>query len=422
MSRVPVLGLRANWRQFALLVAVNAFVGGMVGLERSILPLLADAEFGIASKAAAVSFISTFGLAKAVTNLLAGHLAGVVTRKRLLVIGWLFGLPVPFILMLAPNWGWVVAANLLLGANQGLTWSMTVNMKIDLVGPRQRGLALGLNEAAGYLAVAAAAFLTGVIAERYGLRPEPFYLGVGFAAAGLAISAVLVRDTRPFLAIETISHPAAAPVPLARTFAEATWRLPRLWGISQTGFFNNLNDGVIWGIFPLFFATQGMSLGRIAALAAIYPLIWGSLQILTGWLSDLTGRKWLIVSGMCLQAFAIWLATLANAFGAWIVAVGLVGVGTAMVYPTLLAAIGDAVHPEQRSAALGVYRFWRDAGAIAGALIGGILADAFGFAPAIRFVALLTLLSGLLAATTLPGRPRGFSPRRRRREDDPVRA
>jgi MFS family permease len=373
----------------------------MVGLERSILPLLAKDEFGITSRAAAVSFISAFGLAKALTNLFAGHLAGEVSRKRLLVIGWLFGLPVPLILIWAPSWGWIIGANLLLGVNQGLTWSMTVNMKVDLVGPRQRGLALGFNEAAGYMAVAAAAFLTGVIAEEYGLRPEPFYLGIAFATAGLALSVIFVQDTTRFVSLEAEQHDTLQRVPLRRTFAEGTWRRPQLWGVSQAGFVNNLNDGLIWGIFPLYFASQGLSLARIAVLAAAYPLMWGSLQLLTGWLSDRTGRRPLIVGGMMLQAVAIWFATLGDSFEAWLASVTLVGVGTAMVYPTLLAAISDVAHPAQRSSALGVYRFWRDAGAIVGALLGGILADALGFSAAIQVVAALTLLSGIVAARAL---------------------
>ena len=396
-----ILGLKANWEQFALLVAVNAFVGGMVGLERSILPLLAKDEFGITSKVATVSFISTFGLAKALTNLFSGHLAGRFSRKSLLVAGWLFGLPVPLMLIWAPSWGWIVAANLLLGVNQGLAWSMTVNMKMDLVGPAQRGLALGFNEAAGYMSVAGAAYLTGVIAQHYGLRPEPFYLGIAFSAAGLALSSIFVRDTSRHLAVEATYHAVQQPAPLRRTFAEVSWRRPQLWGVSQTGFVNNLNDGLIWGIFPLFFASRGLALERIALLAAVYPLMWGSMQLVTGWLSDYIGRKPLIVGGMVLQGLAIWLATVGSSFDAWLPAVILIGVGTAMVYPTLLAAIGDAVHPTQRSAALGVYRFWRDGGAIAGALLGGVLADALGFSTAIRVVAVLTVLSGLVAGRAL---------------------
>ena len=405
-------GVRANWRQFALLVAVNAFVGGMIGLERTVLPLLAEREFGVTSKAAAVSFIFTFGLAKALTNLFSGQLAGRFTRKRLLVAGWLCGVPVPLILIWAPAWSWIVAANLLLGVNQGLTWSMTVNMKLDLAGEKRRGLALGLNEAVGYLAVAATAFLTGVIAERYGLRPEPFYLGIGIAAAGLALSTLFVRDTGAFIAHEAAGHaPHPETVSLATTFAEATWRDRRLWSVSQAGFVNNLNDGVIWGIFPLFFAARGLSLQRIAVLAAAYPLVWGGLQILTGWMSDATGRKPLIVGGMLLQGVAIWLVTVGTHFALWTLAVGLVGLGTAMVYPTLLAAISDYAHPRQRAPVLGVYRFWRDGGAMAGALVGGLLADSLGFEAAIRLVAVLTVLSGIVAASTLTNtRLRALSP------------
>jgi len=409
-SSAITLGLRANRQQFALLVAVNAFVGAMVGLERTILPLLAGDEFGVTSKAAAVSFISTFGIAKAATNLVSGHYAERFSRKTLLVIGWLVGLPVPFVLIWAPSWEWIVASNLLLGVNQGLAWSMTVNMKIDLVGPKQRGLALGLNEAAGYLAVAALAFATGIIADEYGLRPEPFYLGIAVASAGLALSVIFVKDTTRFVTLEAGGHQERTePSSLSRIFAEATWRTPRLWGASQAGFVNNLNDGLIWGIYPLYFASKGLSLDRIAILAAAYPLLWGALQIFTGWLSDSTGRKPLIVSGMLLQGVAIWLVTTGTSFTLWCVAVGLVGVGTAMVYPTLLASVSDGVHPHQRSSVLGVYRFWRDAGAVAGALLGGLIADLLGFAAAIQAVALLTLGSGILAGLTLDVRHLRFS-------------
>lgn len=398
------LGLGANWQQFALLVATNAFVGGMVGLERSILPVLAEDEFGIASKTVAVSFIATFGLAKALSNLLAGRISERFSRRSILIVGWLFGLPVPLLIIAAPAWGWIVAANALLGINQGLAWSMTVNMKVDLVGPRRRGLALGLNEAAGYLAVAAAALLAGVIAEEYGLRPEPWYLGIAFAACGLALSVLLIRDTAPFVRLEAASSASTAEAPsLRRSFARGTWRDVHLAGISQAGFVNNLNDGLAWGVFPLFFVSQGLSLDRIAVLAAMYPLVWGGLQLGTGWLSDITGRKILIVSGMLVQAAAIAVVGVTDSFNAWIGAVMLLGLGTAMVYPVLLAATSDAVHPAERATALGVYRFWRDAGAIAGALIAGAMADLFGFEPAILAVAAVTAASGVLAGWMMGG-------------------
>ena len=398
----PTLGLGANWPQFALLVATNAFVGGMVGLERSILPVLARDEFGVASKTVAVSFIATFGLAKAIANLFAGRLSERFTRRSILIAGWLFGLPVPFVIIFAPTWGWVIAANALLGLNQGLAWSMTVNMKIDLVGPRRRGLALGLNEAAGYLAVAATAFMAGVIATSYGLRPEPWYLGIAFVACGLALSVLLIRDTAPFVTIESAVAPGSAQAAsLGRSFARGTWRDGHLVGISQAGFVNNLNDGLAWGIFPLFFASHGLSLNRVAVLAATYPLIWGGLQLVTGWASDITGRKPLIVAGMLLQAVAISIVGMSTQFGLWLAALALLGLGTAMVYPALLAATGDAVHPGERATALGVYRFWRDAGAIGGALAAGALADAFGFNAAIQTVAVLTAASGAVAALAL---------------------
>lgn len=397
------LGLRENWRQFALLVAVNVFVGGMIGLERSILPAIAEDEFGITSKTAAVSFIATFSLAKAVSNLFAGNLSQRLTRRKVLIIGWLFGLPVPLILIWAPAWGWVIGANVLLGINQGLAWSMTVNMKVDLVGPRNRGVALGFNEAAGYLALAAAAFATGIIAQRYGLRPEPFYLGIAFVAGGLGLSLLFVRDTASFVVLEAAKRPGAlsAPPSLWRAFADTTWRQPHLFGITQAGLVKNLNDGLAWGIFPLFFASRGLELDRVAVLAALYPLVWGTLQLITGWASDHIGRKPLIVAGMILQGVAISIAGIFSSFNEWMVAVSLLGVGTALVYPTLQAAIGDAVSPEERAASLGVYRFWRDAGAIAGALAAGALTDLFGFGAAIQSVAALTVASGILAAIAM---------------------
>ncbi len=410
-SAPPALGLAANWRQFALLVATNAFVGGMVGLERSILPALARDEFGVASTTLAISFIATFGLAKAIANLFAGRLSERFSRRAILIAGWLIGMPVPFVIIFAPAWGWVIAANALLGLNQGLAWSMTVNMKIDLVGPRRRGLALGLNEAAGYLAVAGAAFAAGLIAAAYGLRPAPWYLGIAFAACGLALSVLLIRDTAPFVAIEsakTSAKPANAS--LGRSFARGTWRDAHLAGISQAGFVNNLNDGLAWGIFPLFFASRGLSLQRIAILAATYPLMWGGLQLVTGWASDVFGRKPLIVAGMLVQGTAVAIVGASTQFAAWVAALGLLGLGTAMVYPALLAATGDAVHPGERATALGVYRFWRDAGAVGGALGAGALADVFGFNAAIQVVAALTVASGAIAGITLRPPPRRSLP------------
>lgn len=399
------LGLGPNWRQFALLVAVNAFVGGMVGLERSVLPLLAKEEFGIASKTLAVSFIATFGLAKALSNLYAGTLSERFTRRNVLIAGWLFGLPVPFVIIFAPAWGWIITANALLGVNQGLAWSMTVNMKVDLVGRERRGLALGLNEAAGYLSVAAAAFLAGVIADSRGLRPEPFYLGIAFASIGLALSVLLVRDTARFVRAEAESHAHSTSQgsSLKRSFAEATWRRPYLVGASQAGFVNNLNDGLAWGIFPLFFVSRDLALDRVAVLAALYPLVWGAAQLGTGWVSDIVGRLPMITGGMLLQAGAISIVGWSDTYSFWLGGVMLLGLGTAMVYPTLLAAIGDAVHPFERATTMGVYRFWRDAGAMTGALLGGILADLFGFGLAIQVVAALTLASGLFAALSMRG-------------------
>ena len=402
------LGVRENWRQIALLVAINAFVGGMIGMERSVVPLLGEAEFGISSTTAVVSFIATFGLAKAITNLFAGIISDKLTRRRVLMAGWLVGIPVPLVLIWAPSWGWVIGANLLLGVNQGLAWSMTVNMKMDLAGSRWRGLVLGLNESAGYLSLAAMAFLTGIIAESYGLRPEPFYLGIGIAAAGLAFSVLFIRDTASHLALETTGQagPAQAPSSFKSNFADATWRKPYLFGLTQAGLVKNLNDGVAWGIFPLYFASQGLPIDRIAILAAVYPLVWGGLQLATGWASDILGRKPLIVAGMVLQGVAISLTAGAGSYGVWLGSMALLGFGTALVYPTLLAAIGDAVPAKDRASYLGVYRFWRDAGFIVGALLAGAVADLFGFRPAIQLIAAITVGSGLVAFFAVRGRDR----------------
>jgi MFS family permease len=399
----PVLGLRANWRQFWLLVLVNAFVGAMVGLERTLLPLLAEREFGLASRSAALSFIVTFGLVKAVTNFIAGRLGDRFGRKRVLVAGWLFALPVPLMVMWAPTWGWIVAANVLLGINQGLAWSTTVVMKIDLVGPERRGFAMGLNEFAGYLAVALSALASGEIASRVGLRPEPFYLGVVFAVLGLALSALFVRDTLEHVRHEAASHATPAPTaPLREIFARASWRDPALLSTSQAGLVNNLNDGLAWGLFPLFFAAAGLSLREIGLLAFVYPATWGLAQLWTGSLSDRVGRKPLIAGGMLLQGAALVAMVFVRGLGPWIVTGMLLGVGTAMVYPTLLAAIGDVAHPAWRGSALGVYRLWRDTGYAVGALLAGVLADAFGMTMAIVVIGALTAMSGLQVALRMP--------------------
>jgi len=406
----PSLGLKANWRQFSLLVLVNAFVGAMVGLERTVLPLIAERDFGLASKSAALSFIVTFGLVKALTNVVAGRLGDRIGRKQTLVVGWLIGVPVPFLVMLAPSWSWIIVANVLLGINQGLAWSMTVVMKIDLAGPERRGLAMGLNEFAGYLAVALSALATGVIASRFGLRPEPFYLGIAFAALGLALSQLFVRDTMPHARHEA-TLPAAAdatpdggsvPPSVRELVARATWSDPALANASQVGLVNNLNDGLAWGLFPLFFAAAGLSISEIGMLAFIYPATWGVTQLVTGALSDRVGRKWLIVGGMLVQGAALVSMVFVHGFALWLGSGALLGVGTAMVYPTLLAVIGDVAHPTWRGSAVGMYRLWRDSGYVVGALLAGALADAYGMAAAIMSVGCLTLASGLLAAVRMP--------------------
>ncbi|MCL5965637.1 MAG: MFS transporter, partial [Deltaproteobacteria bacterium] len=386
----PVLGLRQNLAQFSLLVLVNAFVGGMVGLERVILPLIAEREFGLVSKSVILSFIVGFGFVKAFTNLAAGRFSDRIGRKGLLVGGWIAGLPVPFILMWAPSWGWVTAANFLLGINQGLCWSTTVIMKIDLVGPQRRGLAMGLNEFSGYLAVSLAALATGYIAAAYGLRPAPFYLGVGFVVLGLTLSLFFVRETHGHARHEAARHGSVAEVPFKDIFARTSYRDPNLFSCSQAGMVNNLNDGMAWGLFPLFFATAHLSVERIAVLAATYPGVWGVCQLFTGALSDRVGRKWMIAGGMWIQAGGIGLIAATASFSSWMTGAVLLGVGTAMVYPTLLAAIGDVAHPSWRASAVGVYRLWRDAGYAFGALLSGIIADTLGVVWAIAAVGGLT--------------------------------
>jgi len=391
------LGLRENLFQFSLLVVVNAFVGGMVGLERTVVPLIGSEEFKVASATIIGSFIISFGLAKAFTNLISGQLADRLGRKRVLVLGWWIGLPVPFMIIWAPNWNWIVAANVLLGISQGLAWSMTVIMKIDLVGPQSRGLAVGLNEFAGYLAVGATAFVTGYIAAAsHALRPNPFYLGIAYSVLGLALSVWLVRDTSQHVRIEAEKQPEAAPVGFREVFTRTSFRDPTLFAACQAGLVNNLNDGMSWAIFPIFFAGHGLGVEAIGVLKAVYPAVWGLLQTVTGPLSDRWGRKGLIVWGMWVQAAALFLTAGSPHFGWWLTGSILLGIGTAMVYPTLLAAVSDASHPSWRARSLSIYRFWRDMGYVVGALLAGIIGDAFGFVWAIAAVGLLTFLSGMV--------------------------
>jgi MFS family permease len=405
-SRIA-LGLRENWQQFTLLVIINAFVGGMVGLERTLVPLIGSETFQLASTVAVTSFIISFGVVKAVTNLVSGQLADTWGRKKTLVLGWAVGLPVPFLIMWAPTWEWIVAANALLGINQGLSWSMTVIMKVDLVGPRQRGLAVGLNEFAGYLAVGFTAFLTGYLATLYGLRPIPFYLGIGYAVAGLLLSVLVMRDTREHVALERSQHPRAeTSLSFGEVFVRASLTDRNLFAASQAGLVNNLNDGMSWGIFPLFFAAAGLSVERIGILKGVYPAIWGILQVVTGPLSDRWGRKGLIAAGMWVQAVGLFAIAVLDGFGWWFLGSVLLGIGTAMVYPCLLAAVSDEAEPSWRARALSVYRFWRDLGYAIGALIAGLLAAIVGFAWTIAAIGVLTFASGLIVAVLMTDRPR----------------
>jgi len=398
----PRLGLRENWRQFSLLILINAFVGGMVGIERTVVPLIGTEEFGIASTTLVVSFIVSFGVVKALANLVSGQLADHWGRKRVLVLGWLFGLPVPFIILWVPSWNWIIAANALLGVSQGFAWSMTVIMKIDLVGPKGRGLAVGLNEFAGYFAVGITAFITGWLAARYGLRPAPIWLGVGYAVLGTVLSVLVVRDTRDHVRLEAAGHAGeGSPLTFRQVFALTSFRDPNLFAASQAGLVNNLNDGMSWGIFPLFFAAGGLGVERIGILKAVYPAIWGLFQVLTGPLSDRWGRKGLIVAGMWVQAGALLLTAMKGEFAWWLLASVMLGIGTAMVYPSLIAAVSDASHPSWRARSLSVYRFWRDLGYAVGALSAGLIADAFGLAAAILAVGALTFLSGAVVAVAM---------------------
>jgi MFS family permease len=413
------LGLRANWQQFTLLVIINAFVGGMVGLERAVVPLLAERDFNLASKAVILSFIISFGVVKALANLFAGRMSDRIGRKGILIAGWLIGLPAPFLVMFAPSWGWVVFANVLLGINQGLCWSTTVIMKIDLVGPARRGLAMGLNEAAGYVALSLAALASSYLAAAYALRPQPFYLGVAFALAGLILSVFFVHETHGHAQHEsTVRDGAAAQAANKPSFAQivllTSWKDRALFASSQAGMVNNLNDGLAWGLFPLFFAAAGLTIAQIGVLAAIYPGVQGIAQLGTGALSDRLGRKGLIVAGMWVQAVGILLVLLMQGFLPWAIAMVLLGLGTALVYPTLLAAVSDVAHPDWRASAVGVYRLWRDGGYALGALLAGVLADLLGVSWAIAAIALLTFASGVVVLSrmyeTLPAKRVSMQP------------
>ncbi|WP_151478543.1 MFS transporter [Streptomyces albicerus] len=401
------LGLRANLAQFSLLVVVNALVGGMLGQERTVLPLLADDVFHLSAYTAAMTYILAFGATKAVTNFFAGTWSDRYGRKPVLIAGWLIALPVPAMLAWGPSWGWIIAANILLGMNQGLTWSTTVIMKIDLAGPERRGLAMGFNEAAGYVAVAATAMATGAIAEHAGLRPEPFLLGAAYVVLALGLSTLAVRETRDHARYEAARHVTIAgnehdaELTTAQIARLTSLRDKALSAASQAGMVNNLNDALAWGIFPLLFAAHGLSIAQIGILAALYPAVWGAGQMLTGWWSDRIGRKHLITAGMLLQAAAIALVAAGTTFGVWATAQILLGVGTALVYPTLLAVVGDVAHPAWRARAVGVYRLWRDGGFAVGALLAGALADAYSLTTAIWAIAALTAASGLVVAVRM---------------------
>ncbi len=400
---LPKLGLKENWYQFTLLVIVNAFVGAMIGLERTILPQIAEQEFGMVVKTAILSFIVVFGFTKAVTNYFAGRWADQYGRKKILVLGWLIAIPVPFLLMWAPSWTWILVANVFLGVSQGLTWSITVIMKIDLVGPERRGLAMGFNEFAGYFAVAVSALITGYVASQYGLRPQPFYLGGVYVVVGLFMSLLLVQETKGHVAhevkLKSQSRDHFAELPTQKEiFLRTTLNDKNLSSVTQAGFVNNLNDGMAWGLFPIVFAVYGMDLKEIGLLAAIYPATWGLSQLWTGHLSDSLGRKNLIVWGMWTQSVGIVVTMLSNKFTGFALGGVLLGIGTAMVYPTLLAAIGDVAHPSWRASSVGVYRFWRDSGYAIGAIISGVVADMFGISAAIGLVAIITFLSGVVVS------------------------
>jgi MFS family permease len=387
------LGLKENWKQFTLLVIINAFVGGMVGLERSILPRIAEVEFHIAAKTAILSFIIVFGIVKAITNYFTGVLANKIGRKNLLTIGWLFAVPVPFILMSADSWNWIIAANVLLGINQGLTWSSTVVMKIDLVGEKQRGFAMGLNEFAGYIAVAIVAFLTGWIASEYGLRPYPFYIGIALSMLGLFGSFFFIKDTRHHTAHETTTSKVSK---LKNIFWETTWKNKNLGSVTQAGLINNLNDGMAWGILPILLATKGFNIADIGIITAVYPAVWGLGQLFTGKMADYFCKKDLLFIGMFLQGIALLVLIFAQSFTHFIILSSLLGLGTALVYPTFLATVAENTNPSDRAHSLGIFRLWRDMGYAIGAILTGVIADLFGIPASILIIGLLTIISALI--------------------------
>lgn len=387
------LGLKENWKQFTLLVVINGFVGGMVGLERSILPQIAEQEFAIAARTAILSFIIVFGITKAITNYYSGTLANRFGRKNLLVAGWMVGVPVPFMLMYAPDWNWIIAANVLLGINQGLTWSSTVVMKIDLVGEKKRGLAMGINESAGYISVALVAFLTGWIAGEYGLRPYPFVIGIVLVILGLILSILFIKDTRQHVDLETTTSGLPR---LKNIFRETTWTNKNLGSVTQAGLINNLNDGMAWGIFPILLATKGFSLPQIGIVTAVYPAVWGIGQLVTGKLSDILCKKDLLYTGMMLQAIALVALLWAQSMFHFIALSSLLGWGTAMVYPTFLASIAENTHPLDRAKSIGIFRLWRDLGYAIGAILTGIIADLISINASILFIGILTLGSSLI--------------------------
>jgi MFS family permease len=391
--KTAILGLRENWQQFTILVIINAFVGGMVGLERSILPQIAEEEFHIAAKTALLSFIVVFGIVKALTNYYTGVLANKIGRKNLLIIGWIIAIPIPFLLMYAPTWNWIIATNVLLGLSQGLTWSSTVVMKIDLVGDKQRGLAMGLNEFAGYISVAIVAFLTGWIASSYGLRPYPFYIGFALVFLGLVGSIFLVKDTRQHVASESSS----SSVPrLKSIFWETTWKHRNLGSVTQAGLINNLNDGMVWGIFPIVLALKNFTLAEIGVITAVYPAVWGLGQLITGKMADVLPKKQLLFWGMFLQAIALFFIIYAESKLQYIALAAILGWGTAMVYPTFLATVAENTHPQDRAKSIGIFRLWRDLGYAIGAIITGIIADWWNINAAIVFISILTFISAII--------------------------